>query len=106
MADVMLVQDDTRPSLEGTIWKTRTKDPLDLTNAVGVKFQMRKPDDRKYTVDAAAVIVDAEAGQVRYDWQAGDLHNEGTYQCQWEIDWGLGAIQTTTPVNTIEVRRQ
>lgn len=106
MADVMLVQDDTRPSLEGTLTKTRSGSPLDLSDAVGVKFQMRKDDDRKYTVDAAAVIVDAEAGEVRYDWVAGDLSVEGLYIAQWQIDWGGGAIQTTTPANTIEVRRQ
>lgn len=106
MADVTLVQGDTGPSINGTLKVTRTQNPLDLTNADVVRFQMRQDNDRRYTVDEAADVVDPDAGTVRYDWQEGDLAVAGDYICQWEITWSDGTIQTTEPPNTITVRRQ
>ena len=106
MADVELVQGDTRPSLDGTIRRTVSGDPLDLTNADSVKFQMRKDDDRHYTVDAAATFIDKPTGRVRYEWEEGDLNNPGDYIGQWEIVWNDDTVQTTFPANTISVRRQ
>ena len=106
MADVSLVQGDTRPSLEGALKVTSTQDPLDLTDATAVRFQMRQDNDRHYTVDEPAGITDAPAGAVRYDWAEGDLNVAGDYICQWEIAWDDGTFQTTEPANTITVRRQ
>lgn len=104
---MQLVQDDTRPALEGTLRHTRTGDPLDLTAAAAIRFQMRKSDDQLYTVDGEATFVDRVGGLVRYEWVDGDLNNPGDdYIAQWEIEWGDGTIQTTTPANTIEIRRQ
>ena len=106
MADVTLVQGDTAPSLNGALKRATTQEPLDLTNATAVRFQMRHDNDRHYTVDEEAVVVDAEGGLVRYDWTDGDLSVFGEYICQWEITWAAGPVQTTEPVNTITVRRQ
>lgn len=106
MADVTLVQGDTRPSLDGALKKTRNGVALDLSTASAVRFQMRKDDDRNYTVDAPAVIVSALAGTVRYDWADGDLNSPGDYLCQWEIEWADGTFQTTQPPNSLTVRRQ
>lgn len=106
MPDVRMVQGDTRPELRATLTLTRSGEPRDLTGAASVKFQMRKADDRHYTVNAEAEILDAEAGDVRYVWSANDLRTPGLYDAQWEITWAEGAIQTTTPVNSIEVRPQ
>lgn len=107
MADVQLVQGDTRPAIEGLLTKTRTGDPLDLTNASEVRFQMRKDDDERYTVDGVASIIgEPEEGAVRYEWQENDLRNPGDYIAQWQITWSDDTVQTTTPANTIEIRRQ
>ena len=106
MADVELVQGDTRPALDGTIRRTVSGDPLDLTDATSVKFQMRKDDDRKYTVDADAAFVDKPTGRVRYEWEEGDLNNPGEYIGQWEIVWNDSTVQTTQPANSIVIRRQ
>lgn len=106
MVDATVVQGDTRPSVEGVLRVTSTQDPLDLTTANAVKFQMRQHNDRHYTVDANATITDALGGEVRYDWESGDLSVPGDYICQWEIAWSDGTIQTTEPVNTLTVRRQ
>ena len=106
MADVTLVQGDTGPSINGTLKVTRTQVPLDLTNATAVRFQMRQDNDRRYTVDEPATVVDAEDGTVTYEWGEGDLNVAGDYICQWEITWNDTKIQTTEPPNTITVRRQ
>lgn len=106
MADVTLVQGDTGPSLNGALKLKATQEPLDLTNATAVRFQMRQDNDRHYTVDEEAVVVNAEDGLVRYDWADGDLSVFGDYICQWEITWSAGPVQTTEPANTITVRRQ
>lgn len=106
MADIQLVQGDTRPALEGTLTVTRTGAPINLTTATAVKFQMRMADDRKYTVDAAAAVSNPSLGGVRYEWAVNDLAIPGLYDAQWEITWPDGGKQTTQPPNTILVRRQ
>ena len=109
MSDVTFVQGDTAPPIRGTL-KRRQDDGtyvvLDLSGVISVKFQMRKPDDVRFTVDAAATIVSAIDGTVRYDWVANDLDVDGEYIAQWELDFGAGRIQTTDPANTVTVRRQ
>jgi len=105
-ADLRLVQGDTRPSVTGTLKDTLTGTPIDLSDVDTVNFQMRKEDDHRYTVNAAADIVDASGGQVRYSWGANDLSNVGLFLAQWELHYDDATVQTTDPPNTIEVRRQ
>lgn len=105
MSDVELVQGNTKPDLIGALTDTLTGLPIDLTNASNVYLQMRKPDDRRFTVNGAATVTDADSGKVRYSWGANDLANPGEYQCQWKILWDDATIQTTDPVNTVTVRR-
>ena len=106
MADVTLVQGDTRPSLTGALKITSSQDALDLTTATEVRFQMRQHNDRRYTVDQPALVINAAGGLVRYDWDEGDLAVAGEYICQWEVTWNDSTVQTTEPPNTITVRRQ
>jgi len=101
------VQGDTAPNI--TAFLHEEDDPssvLDLSQAQGVSFQMRKQDDHRYTVNAAATILDAPAGRVSYSWGANDLSMPGTYVVQWEVTYLGGRIQTTSPEVTITVRRQ
>lgn len=105
MSDVEVVQGNNKPDLLATLTDSITGAPIDLTTATSVVFQMRKPDDRRFTVNAAATVVDAATGKVRYSWSANDLANPGDYQCQWAITWNDATKQTTDPVNTITVRR-
>jgi BppU N-terminal domain len=106
VSDVTVVQGDHGTILTATLTHTSDGSALDLTTAASVYFQMRKSDDRRYTVNAACTIVDAATGQVSYTWDADDLSNAGDYICQFEVRWSGGAVQTTDPVGTITVRRQ
>lgn len=103
MAD--LVQDDTGPDLVVTLTKA-SGGPVDLTDAA-VYFQMRKPDDRRYTVNSLCDIVgDPTLGKVNYSWGPNDLAVWGTYDAQWEVQFPDGKVITTKEPLTLEVRRQ
>jgi len=100
------VQGDTAPDLQATLHDADdSTDVLDLTGAT-VRFQMRRPDDRRFTVNAEAEILDEDAGTVRYRWGANDLNVPGDYLVQWEVTYADARIQTTATANTITVRRQ
>lgn len=105
MSDLTLVQGDTAPKIFGSILKPDGT-AKSLTGVTEVAFQMRKSDDRRYTVDAEADVVDAATGRVSYDWEPNDLAVEGEYIAQWQLTFADGKIQTTQPPNTITVRRQ
>ncbi len=103
---IVFIQGDTAPDLTATIHKADddTK-PADLTAAT-VSFRMRKPDDRRYTVNQPAAIVgDPLAGKVSYTWSANDLAVPGTYEVTWHITFPDGKEQTTLK-QTIEVQRE
>lgn len=104
MADIVLVSADTAPSLFGTLADS-VGAPIDLTGAT-VRFQMRLAMDRRFAVDAVAVVVDATAGQVRYDWQPGDLRTPGNYVSRWQITFVDNSVEHTEPENTISVESQ
>lgn len=105
MADITLVQGDTAPDLVAVLHEEDDVTPINLTDCT-VAFQMRKADDRRYTVNAVMVIEDAPNGQVRYEWAENDLAVPGEYQGQFEITFSDGKVQTTRVPFTIEVRRQ
>lgn len=98
------VQGDTAPAVTGVIVHVSDETPLDLTGA-SVRFQMRKPDDRRFTVNAGATITDAAAGAVRYTWAVNDLTVPGGYIVQWEVTYADTRVQTTSQ-ESITVRRQ
>jgi len=105
MSDVTFVQGDTAPFITGQI-KKADGSPRNLSTATEVRFQMRKEDDRTYTVDAEADITNASEGRVQYEWAANDLSVPGEYLGQWQVTYLDGKITTTQPPNTITVRRQ
>lgn len=105
--EATFVQGDTAPAIIAQLHDEAIPTiPIDLTTALGVKFQMRRPDDRKFTVNAAADVTDPPNGLVSYSWAADDLGVPGEYDAQWEITYADGKIQTTASPNRILVRRQ
>jgi hypothetical protein len=100
------VQGDTAPDITAVIHEE--DDPTSVVNltSASVRFQMRKQDDHRYTVNAAGTILDAIAGRVGYAWGPNDLSSPGTFVVQWEVQYPGGRVQTTSPEVTITVRRQ
>jgi len=101
------VQGDTAPDITAIIHEEDDPTAItDLSDASEVRFQMRKVEDRRYTVNAAATVLDGPAGKVSYSWGSNDLSVPGDYNVQWEITYLGGRIQTTAPEVTITIRRR
>jgi len=103
------VQGDTAPDITAVIHEEDDiASVIDLSPAYvsGVRFQMRRADDRRYQVNAAGEVLDGPAGKVSYSWGPNDLSVPGTYVVQWEVTYQGGRVQTTSPEVTVTVRRQ
>lgn len=105
--EATFVQGNTAPDIVAQLHDELTPSiPLNLTTAASVRFQMRKPDDKIFSVDSAATITNPSQGLVSYSWGVKDLNVEGEYDAQWEVHWGDGKIQTVATPNRILVRRK
>jgi hypothetical protein len=85
-------QNDTVPSIRATL-QNGNGDPVDLINAT-VRFHMRAIGANNTTVDAAAVVVSAEAGIVQYNWIADDTDTIGSYQAEFEVTYPDSTVET------------
>lgn len=83
--DFYLKKGDTLPRISATL-KNSDGTPVNLTGAT-VKFRMRAPGG-PLKVDGAAVVVDAAAGKVRYDWTGADTNTEGLFHAEWPVTFG------------------
>lgn len=106
MTDVTVTQGDNKPDVTGTLTDTETGDPVDLTDAAQVFLRMRKPDDKRYTVNAVCTITDAPGGVVSYSWGANDLAIDGEYEAYFHIIWNDTTKQSTWPRNSVTVERR
>lgn len=100
MPTVRIYEDTTSPSLTDTITVNGTA--FDLTSST-VKFRMRAVGSTTLKVDAAATVVSAVAGTVRYDWVAADTDTPGDYVGWWRVTLPSTRVQETTefPVEVI-----
>lgn len=92
MADFTIKAGDTRPSLAATL-EDGDGTAVSLAGAT-VRFHMRPLAGGLVVVDAAAEVVSAAAGTVRYDWIADDTAVPGTYLGEFEADFGAGQLQS------------
>ena len=103
------VTGDTKPDITARlplldIDGEETGSYADLTGA-SVMFQMRRPDDKRFTVNQPATVDDPPNGSVSYVWATNDLSVPGDYYVQWEVTWPDSSKQTSR-VAEITIRRQ
>jgi len=81
MPEFYMAKNDRKPSLEAVLMHNGVA--VNLTGCTA-KFYMKK-DDTVLIDGHSAVIVDATAGLVRYDWGAGETNVEGKCSGEFEI---------------------
>lgn len=100
MMTFRIKQNDTSPELEAAL-SDATGTAINL-NGASVRFHMRRAGG-PVVVDAAATIVTAAAGLVRYVWTAGNTNTAGSYQAEFEVTYGDGSIETFPNSSNIQV---
>jgi hypothetical protein len=103
VADFVIKAHDQLPSIQAAL--TTATGAVDLTGATGVSFIMQPLAGGAAKVNAAAVIVNATGGIVRYDWATGDTNTAGSYQAEWQVIWSGNRKQTfpTLGYHTVDV---
>ena len=99
---IYIKQNDTSPAVSATL-KDGDGAAVDITGA-SVRFHMRKEGSSDATVDAAAIITDAAAGQVRYTWVADDTAIAGTFIAEFEVTYSNGAVETFPNYGHLQVQ--
>ena len=98
-ADFVINRGDTFPNFKATL-ETRNEttgkwEPLDLTNATGVKLYMASTEPATIEIYGAMTIVAPRtSGYVEYEWQVADTETANIYRLQFEITWSNGKLQT------------
>lgn len=91
MSTFYMKQNDTQPRMLATL-QDGDEVAINLTGA-SVRFHMRTLAGTLKT-DAAATIVTAASGIVRYDWAAADTDTVGTYQAEFEVTYPDATVET------------
>ena len=104
MADFTIGEGDRLPEINATLKVDGVA--IDLTSAT-VKFIMADTDGT-LKVDAAATVVSAAAGTVKYAWIAADTDTPGEYTAEWEITFSDTRKETVPngPKLTVQITPQ
>lgn len=105
MADFTLKQHDRLPSIQATLSTGTPPVEVDLTSALSVKFIMSSAVGGTVLINAAATIVDAANGVVRYDWGLTDTSAAGSFVAEWQVTWSGNKEQSfpTTSYHSIAI---
>lgn len=101
VADFTIKAHDRLPSIQATL--TSQGVIVDLTLASGVTFIMTTAVGATPKVNAAAVIVDAANGVVRYDWASVDTNAPASYLGEWQVTWADGRKQSFPTLTYITI---
>ena len=85
-------QNDTSPAMQATL-QDADGNAVDLTGAT-VRFHMRAIGGTTVVVDAAATVVTAASGIVKYEWDAADTDTIGSYQAEFEVTYADSSVET------------
>jgi len=107
-----LVQGNYGVTVTANLYEKDT-DPVEYVALSGasVRFLMRKSDDKKFTVDAEAVVTSVVSGGVAYTFVEDELDEPGDYLGYWQVTFAAGSgsasrVQSTVDGDAITVRRR
>lgn len=100
-ADFYIKRNDTGEALQCTLVDGLGTAP-NLTGA-SVRFLMRREGKSTAKVSAAAEVVSADGGVVRYVWQAGDTDAAGDYEGEFEVTFIDGKVMTFPSSRYIQI---
>lgn len=92
-AEFKIKRHDREPSIRVNV-KNVDGSAFNLTGYTSPRFIMRSPGATLPKVDQPAVLEDAAAGVVRYDWATDDTDTTGTFEAEVEITTPGGKKQT------------
>jgi hypothetical protein len=98
-SDFILKRGDRLPKLRATLQQGAPASPIDFTAAASVKLILKQLTAPTTVVTGTCASVVATAGITEYAWGASDTLVSGTYNGEFEIDWGTG-IKETVPNDT------
>lgn len=69
---------------------------IDISGFQSVELHIEKPDGTTITDDNTGnvTVEDSPAGEVKYEFQTGDLDQQGRYRYEWQVTFGDGGILT------------
>lgn len=91
MSIFYIKRNDTSPAISGTC-QDADGNAIDLSGAA-VRFHMFDQYGNE-VVDAAATIISAAAGTVKYEWQAADTDVAGFFHSEFEVTYSDSSIET------------
>jgi hypothetical protein len=103
VADFTIKAHDRLPAISATLVDA-DQAPFPIPDGATVLFVMANATSRIVKVNAAAVVVDANVGKVRYQWAIGDTATPGDYVAEWQVTAG-GLAQTfpSAGYNTVTI---
>lgn len=105
MADFTIKQDDRLPEIVATLLDSQSPAvAVNLTGVTGVRFIMTNKLTGVKKVDAAATIVDAVNGIVKYSWVSADTTETGTFNGEFEVQFADTRLETFPNSRYIQIK--